>query len=122
MICFLCTLVRREERELLSKLFKDLVSRSEHRNCIDKATFCRVYPLPGILGERLFHIFDINGDNVISQEEFFDGVAAVLKGSIEDKIKFLFHLFDLDDANQISKTDLETVLNCIVSAQQAWMV
>ena len=50
-----------------------------------------------------------------------DGVAIVLKGSIEDKIKLLFGIMDLDEQGKISKTDLETVLNCIVSAQQSWL-
>lgn len=109
------------ERELLFKLFKNLVQRSQHHRCIDQATFCRVFPLPGVLGERLFAVFDKNGDGFIERDEFFDGVAIVLKGSIEDKITFLFGIMDLDEQNKISHADLETVLNCIVSAQQTWI-
>ena len=115
------TTVCLNERELLSKLFKNLVQRSQHPRCIDKATFCRVFPLPGVLGERLFKVFDTDNTSLITHDQFFDGVAIVLKGSIEDKIKFLFRIMDLDEQEKISKTDLETVLNCIVSAQQSWL-
>ena len=137
------TTVCTNERELLKKLFKDLVSRSQHPKFIDKATFCRVFPLPGILSEQLFRLFDKfrscirtniltfipcnmyknahrNKDDLLSRDEFFDGIATVLKGSIADKIKFVFELFDLDKRGRVSKDDLETVLNCIVSSQQAW--
>ena len=47
-----------QQRELLGKFFKDLVQRSQHNKCIDKATFCRVFHLPGVLSDRLFKVFD----------------------------------------------------------------
>ena len=65
-------------------------------------------------------MFDTNGNELIGRDQWFNGMAIILKGSIEDKIKFLFRVMDLDDTGKISKTDLETVLNCIVSAQQCW--
>ena len=66
------------ERELLSKLFKDLVQRSQHPRCIDKATFCRVFPLPGVLGNRLFKVFDTNCNELIGRDQWFNGMGYVL--------------------------------------------
>ena len=108
------------EKELVKKLFEDLSKRSERNGVIDKATFCRIFPLPGVLGESLFRIFDRSGMNEIQRNNFFDGIAVIIKGSIKDRISFLFELFDLDRTGEISKTDLETVLNCIVSARQSY--
>jgi hypothetical protein len=45
------------ELGLLEKMFADL-SRKTQGKAIDKATFLQLFNLPGMVGERLFVVFD----------------------------------------------------------------
>lgn len=45
------------ELGLLEKMFEDLSHRSPGKN-IDKLTFLHLFNLPGMVGERLFAVFD----------------------------------------------------------------
>jgi len=48
-------------------IFKDLVKRSDNvSKGINRVSFLDYCELPGILGERLFRLFDVNKDNYLS--------------------------------------------------------
>lgn len=47
----------KDELCLLDSMFQDLARRSPGKT-IDKATFLQLFNVPGMLGERLFHVFD----------------------------------------------------------------
>ncbi len=55
-----------EKVALVRKIFKDLSAHSFSKgNTIDKATFLQYFPLPGMMGERLFAVFDRDGSGTI---------------------------------------------------------
>jgi len=46
----------------------------ENAKAIDKYTFIEYTNLPGVLGERVFTIFDDNDDNILDAKEFVNGL------------------------------------------------
>jgi hypothetical protein len=56
-------------------IFKDLSFRSDDkRKGINKLIMLEYSSLPGLLGERFFHILDIDRDGYLSQKEFLYGL------------------------------------------------
>ena len=43
---------------IIKETFKELAKKGGHEGYIDKATFLKFFPLPGLLGERLFSVFN----------------------------------------------------------------
>eukprot|EP01135_Chromosphaera_perkinsii_P004002 Nk52_evm15s266 gene=Nk52_evmTU15s266 len=83
-----------------------------HGSFIDKDAFLQWLPLPGVLGERVFAVFDSDQDGVISLEEFFRGMAVCLKGSHSEKYDFVFKVYCLQGRLQegICAQELKTML------------
>lgn len=102
------------EVSVLEQTFKDLAARSKGTT-IDKATFLRIFNLPGMLGERLFHVFARKQNNSIDWHEFICGLGCFARGSFDEKLEFMFHMYALSGDNTISRVDLETMLNSVVS-------
>ena len=65
-----------KELTLLDRMFQDLAKRSPDET-MSKETFLQYFALPGILGERLFAVFDKKKDGVIHFDEFVSGLARV---------------------------------------------
>ena len=83
-----------KELSVLDSLFRELASRSAGPT-MDKATFLRFFNMPGMLGERLFQVFDRKQNGVIEWEEFVAGLADFCRGTMDDKITLLFRMYDL---------------------------
>ena len=62
---------------------------------IAKDTFLNFFDLPGVVGERLFEVFDRKNNGVIDFEEFMEGYYKFARGSTESKMEMMFQLFDL---------------------------
>lgn len=74
-------------------MFKDLAEQSDRRGkTIDKETFLKYFPLPGVLGERLYDLFDADGSGAIDFHEFFMGLAIIYNGTVEERQRFLFNM------------------------------
>ena len=103
---------------LVRKLFKDLSARSfpKGNNTIDKATFLQYFPLPGMMGEQLFSVFDRDNSDTIDFTEFLTGMALIYHGTMMEKKRFLFEMYDLDGDGVVTKTELRTMLSHIPSA------
>jgi len=98
------------ELDMLKKSFKDLAQRSPGKT-IDKETFLKFFPLPGLHGERLFHLFDNKHTGTIDFEEFLAGMAVCAKGSFEEKVHLIFRIYDIDENQHVSKAELRTMLH-----------
>lgn len=98
----------KELKELKLK-FKNFAERSKGAT-VDKATFLRVFPLPGILGERLFTLFDIDKSGVIDYEEFVVGLAMFCRGTQKERLQVMFSMYDLAGDNAIHKQELAILL------------
>eukprot|EP00921_Rhytidocystis_pertsovi_P019672 GHVQ01031257.1.p2 GENE.GHVQ01031257.1~~GHVQ01031257.1.p2 ORF type:complete len:766 (-),score=149.41 GHVQ01031257.1:3980-6277(-) len=101
----------------LKQLFKELATHSETGGqTVDKQTLLRYLPLPGLLGERLFGVFDVDHNERIDFQEFCTGLAIVYGGTPDDKKKFLFDMYDLDGNGEITREELRTLLYHIPAA------
>ena len=86
---------------------------------MSKETFLDYFALPGILGERLFAVFDTKKNGVIDFEEFVNGLARYNRGSIQDKIDMLFELYDLDGQAYVTKEELSIILFSLITPTTA---
>jgi len=74
---------------------------------------------PDHFAEHVFKTFDTNNSGYIDFRQFLTTLSAQLKGSFEDKLKWLFGLYDADATGYISKEDLSnmiTVSNIIIAS------
>lgn len=106
-----------EEIVLLKAQFVDLAARSPNQDLIDKHTFLRFLPLPGMLGERLFFVADRARVGGIDLEEFICCVAVLVRGSEEERLKLLYDMYHFsEDAGGIVFQDLLIMINSSVFA------
>ncbi|MES1917279.1 MAG: hypothetical protein MHM6MM_009017 [Cercozoa sp. M6MM] len=104
----------KNEQQMLDRLFRELARRSPGKT-MSKSTFLEFFRLPGIFGERLFHVFDRDGNGTISKSEFRAGLALFLHGDVSDRIKVLFEMFDLDNSGTLGRSELRLMFNSLVT-------
>jgi Ca2+-binding EF-hand superfamily protein len=63
-----------------------------------------------LLMDRVFRCLDLDSDNYINHDEFMKGMSILLKGSIEEKMRFCFRVYDLNGDNYISKEEMYQML------------
>ena len=109
--------VPRDKQTRIRQIFDELARQSSTTDdTIDKESFLRYFPLPGMMGERLFSVFDKDNDNTIDYQEFLTGLSAIYHGTVEEKKKFLFDMYDLDGNGAISREEFSTMLSYIPAA------
>lgn len=68
-------------------------------------------PKSNFFVERIFHIFDRNGDGKISFAEFLEGLAVLChKAPDRDKLYFSFRIYDVDEDGKISRNELHKMM------------
>ena len=77
---------------------------------LTKIIFSKYYILPGIVGNRLFRVFDSNNNGVLEYNEFRRGMLALFCGNYEKTLRFIFDFYDFDGDGKISKEDIKVVL------------
>lgn len=109
--------VRQRWVNVLREMFWDLARRSDKRGrTLDRETFLKYFPLPGVLGERLFDLFDTDKSQTIDFHEFFLGLSVIYNGTPEDRKKFLFDMYDLDGNGFITRAELSALLAHVPAA------
>lgn len=113
------------------KLYSAFISVADKDGCVDRAGFQqalrkleddglkKITDIPFV--DRLFEIFDVNGDAKVDMKEFITGLAMLCKGSNEEKIELTFQAYDLDNSGFITKDEMvemfrstyEAALNCL---------
>ncbi|CAM4668429.1 hypothetical protein PO909_008103 [Leuciscus waleckii] len=63
--------------------------------------------------DQVFFTFDMDGDGYINFVEYIAAVSLMLKGGINQKLKWYFKLFDQDGNGKIDKDELETIFTAI---------
>jgi len=69
--------------------------------------------LPGLLGERLFAVFDTNKNNYLDKEEFLQGMLTFYCSSFDDQMKLIFKIYDFDNDDMVTQTDIITLISCM---------
>jgi len=101
----------KHEINMIRNTFNDLALRSNGGGkTASKVAFLRRFPLPGILGERLFSVFDPKGSGGIGWEAFMVGMGYILRGSDEEKDEMIFRMFDLESRDLVGERDLAMLL------------
>ena len=96
----------------LYEIYRDLSSRS-NENVLTKLTFFSYYNLPGIIGDRLFAVFDKSGKNTLTESDFITGMETLFCGDFETSSKLIFDFYDFDKDGKIYSEDIRTVLSYI---------
>ncbi|KAF4077446.1 hypothetical protein AMELA_G00208250 [Ameiurus melas] len=68
--------------------------------------------------DQVFHTFDMDGDGYIDFVEYIAAISLMLKGEINQKLKWYFKLFDQDGNGKIDKEELETIFTAIQDITQ----
>lgn len=103
-----------EELSVLNAMFRELEQKD---HTMDKSTFLKIFKLPGMLGERLFSVFDKGQDGVIDKDEFISGLALYARGTKEQRIELLFQMYDLTNDGTISRKELSTMLLSLINPE-----
>ncbi|XP_060798747.1 calaxin [Neoarius graeffei] len=59
-----------------------------------------------MLLDRVFHVFDKDNDTYINVKEWIEGLAVLLRGTLDEKIKFCFEVYDLNGDGYISREEM----------------
>ena len=98
----------------LKEVYFDLVKRGKDPSKgIDKTTFNSYYKLPGIIGDRLYHVFDNSSSGYIDLEEFTNNMKNLFCSSFDEISKIIFKFYDFNNNGEISKEDIRIVLSYI---------
>ena len=81
---------------------------------LTKLIFSKYYSLPGIIGDRLFRVFDSKNKGIIEYNEFKIGMIALFCGDYEKTLRFIFDFYDFDGNGKISKEDVKVVLLYVI--------
>ena len=82
-------------------------------NGITKSIFDKYYELPGIIGDRLFRVFNRKNREYISLSDFTDGMKNLFCEDYEKSSKFIFDFYDYDNDGKINKEDIRAILSYI---------
>lgn len=96
----------------LKRVFDDLARRSP-KWVVEPEHFGEYLTFPGLHGTQAFEAFDTKKTGNLDFEEFVAGLARSARGTKEEKIKFLFELYDLKKDGQVSKTELQKMINMV---------
>ena len=82
-------------------------------NGITKNIFDKYYELPGIIGDRLYRVFNVKKRDYIGLSEFTSGMKNLFCEDYEKTSKFIFDFYDYDNDGKINKEDIRAILSYI---------
>ena len=91
----------------------DPVEKQVKYNGITKSIFDKYYELPGIIGDRLYRVFNKKNREYISLSEFTNGMKNLFCEDYEQSSKFIFDFYDYDNDGKINKEDIRAILSYI---------
>lgn len=101
----------KEELDTISAAFGRISGPSS--STVDLAQFRQVLSLvhvtAGLPAERLFVLFDADGNGEIDKREFLTGLAR-LHGNPEEALRMCFSIFDADNSGFLSREELMSLL------------
>ena len=88
----------------------DPKEKSIKLNGLSKGVYNSYYNLPGIIGDRLFKVFDTNCNNCIELIEFVEGMKTLFFEDHEKNSKFIFDFYYFEQGGKINQEDIRVVL------------
>ena len=67
--------------------------------------------MQGLWGERLFQKFDVKGRGRVDFTDFMQGLSICVRGTEEQRLRYLFSLYDLKEDGLLDKTELISMVN-----------
>ncbi|XP_012686118.1 guanylyl cyclase-activating protein 2-like [Clupea harengus] len=71
--------------------------------------------------DNLFRSFDMNGDDTLDFIEYVAALHLVLRGKLEDKLRWSFKVFDHDENGRLDKHELKRIIKIIYKMKQGKM-
>ena len=97
--------------EIWQELSKEVNSIQNQNMGINLFAFNKYYNLPGLIGQRLFNIFDKDNNGFLSPNEFITGMCILFCEEINSLIQFIFNFYDFDGDEKITSDDIHAVLS-----------
>lgn len=98
----------------LLDLYKKLsLTSSEPTSGIDRLSFLQYFKLPGIIGERIFNIFDNFGTKFIQNTSFISNMFKIYSSNFDVRLKFIFDVYDFNHDGKITREEVKTILTYI---------
>ena len=99
----------------LSEIWQELSKETNPSYHINKGinlfSFNKYYNLPGLIGKRLFELFDLDNNGFLCPREFITGMCTLFCEEINSLIIFIFNFCDFDRDNYITFDDMHAVLS-----------
>lgn len=96
----------------LSSVYFSMVSRGK-KNYLSTKKMKQYLDLPELLGQRIVHQINANGDERIDHDEFVRFFLQLCMGSFEQKMLIAFRCFDADNDGSIQEDEVELILRGI---------
>ena len=100
-------------RRITNQNDKEINSKNQNIKGITKLIFNNYYSLPGIIGERLFHVFVSSRRSIIEFGSFKTYMNNLFCDDYQNSLRFIFDFYDFDGNGKISKEDIRTVLSYV---------
>ncbi|NWT64548.1 EFCB1 protein, partial [Prunella himalayana] len=117
----------KSEVECLVKLFDTLVAKASSQfagagfdRTVFRDTLYNAFGMTDdVVLDRVFSVFDSDNTGRITVEEWVEGLAVLLRGTLEEKMKYCFTIYDLNGDGYISKEEMFQMLKNSLLIQPA---
>ncbi|XP_039561413.1 EF-hand calcium-binding domain-containing protein 1 isoform X1 [Passer montanus] len=117
----------KSEVECLVKLFDTLVAKAINQfagagfdRTVFRDTLYNAFGMTDdVVLDRVFSTFDKDNTGSITVEEWVEGLAVLLRGTLEEKMKYCFAVYDLNGDGYISKEEMFQMLKQSLLIQPA---
>ncbi|XP_064613910.1 calaxin-like [Liolophura sinensis] len=102
------TQYKKHEVECLLRMFKALThdALKMDRNLFRDVLHNQFKMTDDILMDRVFKAFDKDNDSYINQSEWVSGLSCIMRGNMEEKMKYCFDVYDLNGDGYISREEM----------------
>lgn len=107
----------RQELKVLYRNFKNDCPNGYVNEETFKSIYGQFFPLGDVnnYAHFLFRAFDCDEDGQINFEQFIITLSTLLRGSLEDRLKWTFRLYDVNDNGYLTREEMALIIKSIYS-------